>query len=484
MDGEGSNLSKEIEFENDLNLIFQNTTSEIFVADKNGVCLQVNPECEKNLGLSAEQLIGRNVRELVEMGLFTNSTTLKVIEEKKPITLIQETKNGQKLFATGIPVFGENGDIIRVISTSINITEILKFQNKMQEMEAIIGNYDREIQQMRASLKFSEGHILTNDATMKRIYELLERVKDFDSTVLLLGESGVGKSEIANWIHRKSDRSKNKFIEVNCAAIPNNLFESELFGYEPGTFSGGLASGKKGLALEAHKGTLFLDEIGELPLELQSKILHFIQSKSFRKVGGTKLETIDVRIITATNRDLEKMISEGEFREDLYYRLSVIPVKIPPLRERKDDLISLIFMIIENINTKYNRKYVFTDMTIQALQNYHWPGNIRELKNTIERICVTSKHEIIDLDFKMLGLFLNFAQQPDYTNGLNFSQNHEEEKLIYELLDTNHARSLKERVKLFENYLVSKVYNEVQSMQVVAEKLKTSQSSISRKLNK
>lgn len=477
-------MNKKIANEDELNLIFQNTTNEIFVADKHGICIQVNPECEKNLGITAEALIGTNVRDLVAQGFFNNSTTLKVLEEKKPVSLIQETRIGQKLFATGIPVFDENGEISRVVSTSINITEILKFQKKVQQMEVMIDDYNKELNSIKETIKFNQGEIIANSHIMRRIYEMLEMITKVDSTVLLLGESGVGKSEIAHWIHKKSNRSSKKFIEVNCAAIPANLFESELFGYEPGAFSGGLSSGKKGLAAEADKGTLFLDEIGELSLELQSKILQFIQSKTFRRVGGTKTVKSDVRIITATNRNLEKMINEGTFREDLYYRLSVIPVKIPPLRERKEDLVALIFFIIENLNITYNRKYTLSNATIQSLLNHDWPGNIRELKNTIERICVTSKDEYIDLNRSSLMKYLNFNDRSFDKDKIQYEQaNSNHEEFLEELFDLESNMSLKERVKWFETKVIQSYYNKYKSTQRVAEVLKTSQSSISRKLN-
>ncbi|TQR12310.1 sigma-54 interaction domain-containing protein [Psychrobacillus soli] len=477
-------MYKQIVKEDELNLIFRNTTNEIFVADGQGICIQVNPECEKNLGIDAASLIGTNVKDLVSRGLFTNSTTLKVLEEKKPVSLIQETSIGQKLYATGIPVFAENGEISRVISTSINITEILKFQEKVQRMELMLDDYNKELASIKKTIKFNQGEIIASSHHMKRVYEMLEMITQVDSTILLLGESGVGKSEIAHWIHKRSNRSNKKLIEVNCAAIPSNLFESELFGYEPGAFSGALSSGKRGLALEADKGTLFLDEIGELSLELQSKILQFIQSKSFRKVGGNKTEKSDVRIITATNRNLEQMVNKGKFREDLYYRLSVIPIKIPPLRERKEDLIALIFLILDNLNISYDKKYTFSNTTIQSLLNHQWPGNIRELKNTIERICVTSKDEYIDLDKSSLIKYLYFNNS-DYINEEipRRSSIDNDESITNEIFSLENDMSLKDRVKWFEYEIVNRYYKKYKSTQQVAEVLKTSQSTISRKLN-
>jgi transcriptional regulator with PAS, ATPase and Fis domain len=225
--------------------------------------------------------------------------------------------------------------------------------------------------------------------------EFSQRIAKVDTTVLLLGETGVGKEEIAKFIHRNSLRKDRPFVKINCGAIPANLIESELFGYEKGAFTGALQQGKLGMFEVAEGGTLLLDEIGELPLKMQVKLLRALQEQEITRVGGTKSIKIDVRILAATNRNLEKMVREKIFREDLYYRLNVVPVNIPPLREREKDILPLAYLFLEQFNKKYGLKKRFSFSTNACFLDYSWPGNIRELKNIVERVVVTSKENEI-----------------------------------------------------------------------------------------
>ena len=231
-------------------------------------------------------------------------------------------------------------------------------------------------------------------AFLKRIVEL-ERIAKSDMSILLLGESGTGKTLIAEYIHQCSDRGFGPFMSINCGAIPDNLLESELFGYASGSFTGANTRGKKGLLESADKGTVFLDEIGDLPLNLQVKLLHAIESKSFLPVGGTTPVHVDVRIISATNKDLKTAIAQKTFREDLYWRIGSFISYIPPLRERKEDIIPLSLHYLKKQNLKYGTNKVFYSLTLLALVNYDWPGNIRELKNVIERMYVLTSGSII-----------------------------------------------------------------------------------------
>lgn len=231
---------------------------------------------------------------------------------------------------------------------------------------------------------------------MRNVISLAERIAFVNSTVLLLGESGVGKEVIASLIQKLSSRSDKPFIKVNCAAIPKDLLESELFGYEKGAFTGADIRGRPGLFEQADKGTIFLDEIGEMPLHLQVKLLRVIQELEITRIGGGRTKKIDIRIISATNKNLESMVGKGEFREDLYYRLNVIPILIPPLRERQEDISLLAFYFLQKLNAKYNFKKQFTDEAISLMKSYSWPGNIREMQNLIERLVVTLESEVID----------------------------------------------------------------------------------------
>lgn len=468
----GSQENKELE------MIFKRSQNEIFVADGNGICIQANPACEENFGIPANELIGMSVYDLVERGVFFPSATLKVLEEKKPVTLIQSTSQGKRLYATATPVF-EKGKITRVISTTIDITEILALKRKITEMEELIDNYNQEIKKLKIHPLNDQERIVIKSPAMQKIFEIIQLVAKVDSTVLLLGESGVGKTKIAKWIHNLSERSSHPFVEVNCAAIPSTLFESELFGYEPGSFSGASPSGNKGLLENANGGTIFLDEIGELPLELQAKILQFIQSKTYRRVGGRELKKAHVRIISATNQNLEELVKKGNFREDLYYRLSVIPVTIPPLRKRREDLIELIYTILEKLNKTYKTNKVLSAKTMEELVSYHWPGNIRELKNTIERMFVTTKGIQINKSLNFLDM-----TNMEFTNQTTSS----EEVLLYETLSKalslEENLTLNERLEMIEKEILSMFIEEYKTTRQVAKQLGSSQSTISRKLMK
>ena len=281
-----------------------------------------------------------------------------------------------------------------------------------------------------------------------------------DSTVLIVGESGVGKTLLAQKIHERSARKHEKLYKLNCGAIPESLIESELFGYEEGSFSGARKGGKKGILEQAHKGTLFLDEIGELPLHLQVKLLHILQDRTFQRIGGTRDIVVDVRIIAATNKDLGQMVKEKRFREDLYYRLHVLPIEIPPLRARKEDIYPLIIFFLNKFNQKYNSSYELDPRTISILLDYAWPGNIRELENVIERLIVTADSQVITPELLPTNLFTE-----------------QNSKQVKEM-------SLKDCLEEREKEIILTMYAKYKSSYKVAEILKISQSSANRKIRK
>ena len=239
--------------------------------------------------------------------------------------------------------------------------------------------------------------IVTKSEKIFEIIDIVKNVANTPATVLLTGESGVGKEVFAKAIHQLSDRANRPFIKINCAAIPEDLLESELFGYEKGAFTGANQT-KKGKFELANGGTILLDEIGDMPLSLQAKILRVLQEKEIERIGGSKPIKIDVRIIASTNKDLEKMVYEGTFREDLYYRLNVIHIHIPPLRERKEDIPLLIYYFLDKFGKIYNKKLNISDKLIDILSEYDWPGNVRQLQNTIERMVILAKKSVLDFD--------------------------------------------------------------------------------------
>lgn len=468
-------LKELLEKNQELEMVFQSSHDEIFVTDETGTCIRVNPSCERHYGLQGIELLGRNVFEMEEKKIFYPSATVMVLREKKPVTMIQSTSTGRRLHVTANPVFDESGNLFRVVSNSLDITEILTLKKQVEEMEKVIKEYNGQLERLRQSHFGRKGALIAKSKAMKRVLQLLERVSQVNTSVMLLGESGVGKSEVAFWLHNISNRKEKAFVEVNCGAIPASLFESELFGYEAGAFSGALSSGRAGLLESANEGTLFLDEVGELPLELQTKLLQVIQNQSFMRVGGRELKKVDVRFITATNQDLEKMVSEGTFRKDLYYRLNVVPVKIPALHERTEDLIELIFLFMERINEKYHFQKTLSPSVLDKLLAYQWPGNVRELENVLERIAITSDGNEIYTD----SLFDNLRSE-----GYQQSEQMGSKEDFLKRLVSDPENTLDKMLFQVEQEIFDHFSKELGSMRKVAQRLGVSQSTISRRYKK
>lgn len=372
----------------ELEAIFDSSFDEIFVTDGQGYTLRVNKAGQGFYGLNEAEIVGKHVSTLEEEGLFSPSITPQVIKLKKRLTSVQTTKNGHKIIVTGNPVFDEQGKIIRVVTNSRDITELSNLRQRLEETEKLMDSYRSEIAKLRLErLKLTD--VVSDSPAMRNILELAERVAGVDSTVLIEGESGVGKGVVAAKVHDWSKRREKPYITVNCGAIPETLIESELFGYEFGAFTGAKKEGKKGLFELAQGGTVFLDEITELPLNLQVKLLHVVQERRIMRVGGGEPVAINVRIIAATNRDMKSLIKEKKFREDLYYRLNVVPVVIPPLRMRREDIPGLIEHFLAACGEKYELQKRVSAEALKYLVAYNWPGNVRELENLIERFVVT-----------------------------------------------------------------------------------------------
>jgi len=454
----------------ELEMVFHSSHDEIFVTDAQGICIRVNPSCERHYGLQGIELLGKSVYEMVEEKIFYPSATVIVLEEKRPVTLIQSTSTGRRLHVTANPVFDEEGNLIRVVSNSLDITEVLTLKQQVEEMEKVIQKYNGQLKQLRQD-PGQKWPLVAKSKAMVKAMEILERVAKVDSSVLLLGESGVGKSKLARWLHSISNRKDGPFLEVNCGAIPASLFESEFFGYEPGSFSGASNQGKVGLLEAANKGTLFLDEIAELSLEHQTKLLQVIQNRQVMRIGSRKPIEIDVRFVAATNRDLAKMVEEGSFRKDLYYRLNVVPVKIPSLAERPEDLIEMIFLFMQRINEKYNFNKTLSHNVIELLLSHSWPGNVRELENVLERLAVTSVGDVIVADhlFEILTPERNRPAEKNATNDY-----------LRRFL-SNPELSLKDMLSIVEREIISFYMKELGSTRKVAKRLGVSQSTISRK---
>lgn len=356
----------------------------IIIDDEHGNTLWINKAAEELYHAKKEDIIGRNIDELESSGVFSPSVAKLALEKKKSVSILHSNKEGKKLLTTGTPIFNKKKQIKKVISTSRDITELIQLKNRIEDVQTALD-------ELKSQKKVFYGDIIANSPTMYNVIQLAKRLAQIDSTVLITGESGVGKGVIAKLLHETGKRKTYPFVKVNCGAIPDNLLESELFGYEPGAFTGSRKEGKIGLFEMAQNGSIFLDEIAELPLHLQVKILQVIQDKEIQRVGSVDTISVNVRIIAATNKDLQAMVNEGKFREDLYYRLYVVPINIPPLRERQEDIIPMVRHFLQKYNKKFNDKKRIDPNTIAMLIKYHWPGNVRELENIIERLIITTK---------------------------------------------------------------------------------------------
>ncbi|WP_245577977.1 sigma-54 interaction domain-containing protein [Alicyclobacillus herbarius] len=357
----------------------------VYVVDGKGYTLLVNSAYEALSGARRDELIGRHMAELIESGFINCSVSLVVLETKRTESLMQNLRNGREVIVTGTPVFNEDGGIELVVTSVRDITELNRVS---AELERVRGLSELHRHRYRVG-DDQEPNVIAKSPAMRRIVEQVRQVAPYPTSVLLTGPSGCGKEVMANLIHQLSDRRNQPFIKVNCAAIPENLLESELMGYEDGAFTGARRGGKPGLLELADKGTILLDEIGDMPLSLQAKLLRVLQDMRVQRVGGTKARPIDVRIISATNQDLRQLVRDGRFREDLFYRLQVVEIRIPPLAERPEDVEAFIDFFFSYYKSAYRMDKRLAAKTRVLLTQYPWPGNVREVKNFMESLVVS-----------------------------------------------------------------------------------------------
>lgn len=448
------------ELHREFNAILNSSHDGIHITDGTGVTLFFNDACERIEGIKKEDIMGKNMKDMVDKGLYSQSVALKVLETGKPTTVIQKV-NGIDIMASGTPIYSK-GKISKVVINSRDITELNNIRESLILAENEKRVFKAELDILRQE-KNLEDKFFTSNIKMKQILTLTLKIALVDSTVLIQGESGVGKGVLSKFIHDNSKRKNEAFIKIDCGAIPENLLESELFGYEKGAFTGADKEGKLGLIELANGGTLFLDEIGELPFNLQAKLLQVIQDRQFYRIGGKKRISVDIRIIAATNKNLEEMVKENTFRKDLFYRLNVIPINVPPLRERKEDIVPFVYKLIQKLNSKYNLNKTVSSEALNILQEYSWPGNIRELENIIERVFVTSLDEVIQPYDIPDNLFKDYLNN-DSINISNLS--------LKKLLDNYEKKILLTAKKQCSNTLE------------MSEKLEIDRSTIRRKLKK
>lgn len=449
---------------NELEAIIDSSYDGFYVTDGKGYTIRVNSAYERITGVRREEVIGKHMRDLEKLGFYSQSVTLLVLEQKRTITIMQRIKNKKDVLVTGNPVFDENGKIILVLTNVRDITELNQLRDELEKTKQLSEKYYNELSELRIQYNKPKD-VIAQSSAMKQTLSLALRVAKVDTTVLITGESGVGKEIIARIIHNNSARMKGPFITINCGAIPENLLESELFGYEPGAFSGANRNGKPGLFEVAEGGTLQLDEIGDLPLHLQVKILRALQEKEIYHVGGVKPININVRIIASTNKDLKAMVEQGSFRDDLYYRLNVVPIYIPPLRNRGDDIIPLIYHFLGKFNKKYGYNKILHSETVKHLLRYDWPGNVRELENTIERLVVVSEKDVISPETLPSSIHENLSSDRSVIT-----------------IDT--IMPLKKAVDKLENKLIELAFQKYKNINDVAEALQVHRTTILRKRRK
>lgn len=397
----------------------------VYVINKKGVVIYVNEEFTNITGISKSKIIGKRMKEIwnniifisdptfleieqknenVKSALFENRNSLKfikpksvglmVLQEKRPITVLTTiSKTNKKVLITGTPFLDTDGNVTEVLTVIKDLTEVFILNGRLEEIENNKKKYLYEFKNINENQNYNG--LISNSIKMKKVTELIGYVAKTDVTILITGETGVGKEVVSRNIVENSKRYNKPYIKVNCAAIPETLLESELFGYEKGAFTGASNNEKLGLFEQANNGTILLDEIGEIPFNLQAKLLRVLQEKEIKRVGGTNTIKIDVRVIAATNQKLEEEVRKGNFREDLFYRLNVIPITIPPLRERKEDISYLANNFLEKFNKLYNKNKELDIEAIEILESYSWPGNVRELENAIERLLVIGDNKYI-----------------------------------------------------------------------------------------
>lgn len=379
----------------DFKRVVDGLDDSLLITDNTGKCIYVNPAYSKNTSIQPKEILGKVVMDEYGPGkLFSHGAVGDVIKTGKvTFCLCKTSKNDIPLtgYIIGTPLFDNQGNLQQVIALSRPIVQLKGLRNDFAAFVSELNQIQKQLSPTTTDAKEQlSPPMIGKETTMAPIWSLIHHIAPTNATVLITGESGTGKEVLADEIFRNSNRKNERFVKLNCASIPAQLFESELFGYEKGAFSGANAKGKPGLFELANHGTLLLDEIGDMPLDLQVKLLRAIQTKEITRIGGIKPIHLDVRIIAATNCNLKAKVADGTFRQDLFYRLNVVPIKIPPLRERKDDIEALCDFFIRKFSEKYHSSFSLTELQLDYLRSYNWPGNIRELENIMEYLVICS----------------------------------------------------------------------------------------------
>ena len=455
------------ELSRELDTIIDSSYDGLWICDANATVLRINSASERLNNIQAAEVVGRSMADLVTEGFINRSATLEVIKTGKTVTMLQHTNTGRKLMITGNPIHDEAGRLVRVVVNERDITEIDALHEELQHQEAIKNQFRNHMLEMQLA-EMESRRIIARSPCMVKLLQQAIKVSKVDSTALILGESGAGKELIADLIHKHSNRADQPMIKINCGAIPETLVESELFGYEKGAFTGAQKQGKPGYLELAQDGLLFLDEIAELPLASQVKLLRFLEDGMVCRVGGVKSRQLNVRILAATNRDLKEMVSSGKFRKDLYYRLHVIPLHVPSLRERTECILPMLHHFLHFFAAKIGKteSIHLSKPVTEALLSYPYPGNVRELINICERAVVMCEGGWISLEDLPRDV-VNARKTKSISDMMNIAQH-----------------SLKEMVEDFERSVLGKASVQYGTQDKIAKALGVDQATIARKLKK
>ncbi len=439
-----------------LNAILNASHDGLWIIDKDGTVLHVNKAAQIMNNLEESEMVGQNMRDLQRKGVFGKQklASLEVLEKKRTCTITQDLSNCRKSLVTGSPFFNEKGELILVVVNDRDITHLYDLTAELERNKMILENLSAK----NINIGNIDTDLVAESPVMEKIVEKVIQISKFDSTILIQGETGVGKNVVARLIHNYSNRKNKPFISINCSTLPETLIESELFGYECGAFTDARKDGKKGLVEMADEGTLFLDEIGDLPLSAQAKMLRFVENREIIPLGGKLSKKVNVRFITATNKDLKKMVGNGIFRQDLLFRINVISMLIPPLRERKEDIQPLVRFFLERTRLKYQLEKEISVEALELMKHLPYPGNVRELENLVEYLVVTTKDKLIrpsDLPFT-----------------------------LEDLVDGFEGKSLKKAVLHLEFKLIDAALKQYGSQEKAAKILGVNQSTLARKIRK
>jgi PAS domain S-box-containing protein len=451
---------------NQFESVFSSSSDGLTIIDGQGIFIRMNKAAQKLNGWKEKEIIGKHVTEMVKKGMQDKSITMEVLRTKRRVSLLIYVNATQKhLLVTGTPVFDENNDISMIVVNERDLTQLNAMQQRLDQTMLVANRYKDELTEL-SMIELKQQEIIAKSKEMRQILMMALKLATLKaSNILILGESGAGKGILAKFIHQNSKRKKEPFIQINCAALPENLLEAELFGYEKGAFTGAREEGKAGLFELAQGGTLFLDEIGDMPLKIQAKLLKYLDDNTIMRLGGLKLITINCTIIAATNQNLKNLVENKIFREDFFFRLNTFTINVPPLRERFDD----IFELSSYFLMKFNKEYGFTKRIsfkgMDALQSYSFPGNVRELMSVVKKAVVMSEEQALD---EMIAMILRESYAP-LTTTLQSSQPH---------------KNLQDALKEFEKEVLKNAILKCQTTYDLADYLSISQTSAFRKLKK